>query len=72
MTTTDPRWKSRIWDMYTMDAPLLTCFGNHDYEGSVKAYLAQKADPRWHLPATNYTYVIPEADLTIVYVDSNR
>jgi len=55
-----------------MDAPLLTCFGNHDYEGSVKAYLDQKADPRWHLPATNYTYVVPEADLTIVYVDSNR
>ena len=42
------------------------------HRNSVQAQLDFTADPRWHLPSSNYSLVIPEADLTIVFVDTPR
>ena len=43
--------------------------GNHDYAGSVEAQEAFTGDARWHA-RMNYTLTVPEADLTIVFIDS--
>ena len=59
-------------DMYTFDSPFYNCMGNHDYSGKLQAQLEFKNDTRWNLPATNYTISIPEADMTIVMVDTPR
>ena len=45
--------------------------GNHDYAGSVEAQEAFTGDARWHA-RMNYTLTVPEADLTLVFVDSPR
>lgn len=57
--------------MYNFTAPMHTCMGNHDFSGSVQAQLDFSADKRWSA-RTNGTLVIPEADLTIVFVDTPR
>lgn len=71
-TVRDKRWETELKAMYTMGSPFYAMMGNHDYAGNVNAYLNYKNDSRWHFPATNYTVVVPEADLTIVVVDSPR
>lgn len=50
----------------------MAILGNHDYEGSIPAYLAYKNDSRWYMPARNYTYVVKDADLTVVAMDTQR
>lgn len=67
----DKRWATEFSSMYTFDAPFYTCMGNHDYAGSVNAQETFTTDARWHA-GMNYTLTIPEADLSIVFVDSPR
>ena len=57
--------------MYNFTSDFHTCLGNHDYSGSVLAQLAFSADKRWNA-RVNGSLVIPEADLTIVFVDTPR
>jgi hypothetical protein len=50
---------------------MYTCMGNHDYAGSVKAQEDFAGDKRW-TGKMNYTLRVPEADLTIVFIDTPR
>ena len=71
LSVLDNRWTTDFTDMYNFSAPFHTCFGNHDFSGSVAAQLDFKKDPRWNA-RLNGSLVLPEADATIVFVDSSR
>lgn len=45
--------------------------GNHDYEGSLDAYLNFHNDSRWHFD-TNYSVSPAGSDATFVFLDTNR
>jgi hypothetical protein len=72
LDTHDKRWETEFSAMYNFSCPVYAAQGNHDYAGSVAAQLAFRNDTRWATRATNYTLSFPEADLSIVVVDSPR
>lgn len=43
-----------------------------DYSGSVAAQIAYAGDARWRMPSTHYVLAVPEADLSIVFIDTPR
>jgi len=71
LTTEDPRWQKEFSSMYNFTSDFHTCMGNHDYCGSVAAQQTFSTDSRWHA-YVNGTLVFPEADLTVVFVDTPR
>lgn len=76
-TTTDrAKWWDRFSALYTMgrgDSSFkwYAIMGNHDYEGSLDAYLNFHNDSRWHFD-TNYSVSPAGSDATFVFLDTNR
>ena len=72
LTDEDKRWNTEFTDMYNFSCPVYAAQGNHDYGGNVTVQLTYRNDTRWVTAATNYTISVPEADLSIVVIDSPR
>lgn len=75
LNITDSKFKRWFTDMYGANQTFWGCLGNHDYAGNVTAqfdFTAQAIDPRYKVPSSNYTLSVPEADLTVVFIDTPR
>lgn len=58
-STADPQWEEKIWKPYggpcLSNVPIYPVLGNHDYRGSVEAWLEMAARvPRWRMPDRFY------------------
>lgn len=79
MSTMDPQWNKSFEDIYTsysLNMPWYTCFGNHDYRGSIQAQLDySKVSRRWRTNERYYSFErsIPNSKdkALFVFIDTN-
>jgi tartrate-resistant acid phosphatase type 5 len=79
ISTTDPQWNKSFEDIYTsysLNIPWHTCFGNHDYRGSIQAQLDySKISRRWRTTERYYSFerIIPNSTekAIFIFVDTN-
>lgn len=79
ISTTDPQWNKSFEDVYTnysLNIPWFTCFGNHDYRGSIQAQLDySKISRRWRTTERYYSFErqIPNSTekAIFIFIDTN-
>jgi tartrate-resistant acid phosphatase type 5 len=79
ISTTDPQWNKSFEDIYThysLNIPWFTCFGNHDYRGSIQAQLDySKISRRWRTTERYYSFerTIPNSTekAVFIFIDTN-
>lgn len=74
ISTSDPQWKTSFEDVYSgysLNIPWYTCFGNHDYRGSIPAQLNySQISRRWRAGARYYSFerTIPGSSKSVIFV----
>jgi predicted MPP superfamily phosphohydrolase len=79
ISTTDPQWNTsfeNIYTSYSLNIPWYTCFGNHDYRGSIQAQLDySKISRRWRTVERYYSFekAIPNSKekVIFIFIDTN-
>lgn len=79
ISTTDPQWIKSFEDIYTkysLNIPWFTCFGNHDYRGSIQSQLDySKISRRWRTTERYYSFerTIPNSTekAIFIFIDTN-
>lgn len=79
ISTSDPQWNKSFEDVYTaysLNIPWYSCFGNHDYRGSIQAQLDySQVSRRWRTNERYYSFEksIPQTKekALFVFVDTN-
>jgi tartrate-resistant acid phosphatase type 5 len=74
ISASDPQWNKSFEDIYTsysLNIPWFTCFGNHDYRGSIQAQLDYtKVSRRWRTTERYYSfeYTIPNSTEKVIFI----
>ena len=74
ISTSDPQWNKSfedIYNSYSLNIPWYTCFGNHDYRGSIQAQLDySKISRRWRTTERFYSFerTIPNSTSKVLFV----
>ena len=79
ISTTDPQWDASfesIYSSYSLNIPWFSCFGNHDYRGSIQAQLDySKVSRRWQTKDRYYSFerTIPGTTekVIFIFIDTN-
>ena len=79
ISTSDPQWNKSFEDIYTsysLNTAWYTCFGNHDYRGSIEAQLDySKVSRRWRTTERYYSFErsIPNSaeKVIFIFIDTN-
>lgn len=79
ISTTDPQWNASfeaVYSDYSLNIPWFTCFGNHDYRGSIQAQLDySNVSRRWNTKERYYSFerTIPDSSekAIFIFIDTN-